>query len=55
LAGELLKAAPAINSACPARAAGGLPDLLSGRVSMMIETIPNALPAALRCRCARSA
>src|SRR5712691_11696146 len=47
LAGELLKAAANIDILHVPYKGGGaaLPDLLSGRVSMMIETIPNALPA----------
>ena len=47
LAGELLKAAANIDILhVPYRGGGAaMPDLLSGRVSMMIETIPNALPA----------
>ena len=48
LAGELLKAAANIDIVHVPYKGGGaaLPDLLSGRVSMMIETIPNALPVA---------
>jgi tripartite-type tricarboxylate transporter receptor subunit TctC len=47
LAGELLKAAANIDILHVPYKGGGaaMPDLLSGRVSMMIETIPNALPA----------
>jgi tripartite-type tricarboxylate transporter receptor subunit TctC len=47
LAGELLKAAANIDLLHVPYKGGGaaMPDLLSGRVSMMIETIPNALPA----------
>jgi tripartite-type tricarboxylate transporter receptor subunit TctC len=47
LAGELLKVAADINILHVPYKGGGaaMPDLLSGRVSMMIETIPNALPA----------
>jgi tripartite-type tricarboxylate transporter receptor subunit TctC len=46
LAGELLKAAANINILHVPYKGGGaaMPDLLAGRVSMMIETIPNALP-----------
>jgi tripartite-type tricarboxylate transporter receptor subunit TctC len=46
LAGELLKAAAGIDIVhVPYRGGGAaMPDLLSGRVSMMLETIPNALP-----------
>jgi tripartite-type tricarboxylate transporter receptor subunit TctC len=46
LAGELLKAAAGIDVVhVPYRGGGAaMPDLLSGRVSMMLETIPNALP-----------
>src|SRR5712691_1116925 len=47
LAGELLKVAANVDILHVPYKGGGaaLPDLLSGRVSMMIETIPNALPA----------
>ena len=47
LAGELLKVAANIDILHVPYKGGGaaMPDLLSGRVSMMIETIPNALPA----------
>ena len=46
LAGELLKTAAKIDVVhVPYRGGGAaMPDLLSGRVSMMLETIPNALP-----------
>lgn len=46
LAGELLKAAANIDIVhVPYRGGGAaMPDLLSGQVSMMLETIPNALP-----------
>jgi tripartite-type tricarboxylate transporter receptor subunit TctC len=47
LAAELLKAAANIDILHVPYKGGGaaMPDLLSGRVAMMIETIPNALPA----------
>jgi tripartite-type tricarboxylate transporter receptor subunit TctC len=47
LAAELLKVAANIDILHVPYKGGGaaLPDLLSGRVSMMIETIPNALPS----------
>jgi tripartite-type tricarboxylate transporter receptor subunit TctC len=47
LAGELLKAAANVDILHVPYKGGGaaMPDLLSGRVSMMIETIPNALPS----------
>jgi tripartite-type tricarboxylate transporter receptor subunit TctC len=47
LAAELLKAAANIEILHVPYKGGGaaMPDLLSGRVAMMIETIPNALPA----------
>lgn len=46
LAGELFKAAAKINILHVPYKGGGaaVPDLLAGRVSMMLETIPNALP-----------
>lgn len=48
LAGELLKVAAEIDILhVPYRGGGAaMPDLLSGRVSMMLETIPNVLPSA---------
>jgi tripartite-type tricarboxylate transporter receptor subunit TctC len=48
LAAELMKAAANIDIVHVPYKGGGaaMPDLLAGRVSMMIETIPNALPAA---------
>jgi tripartite-type tricarboxylate transporter receptor subunit TctC len=48
LAGELLKSAANIDIVhVPYRGGGAaMPDLLSGQVSMMLETIPNALPQA---------
>ena len=48
LAGELLKAEARIDILHVPYKGGGaaVPDLLSGRVSMMLETIPNALPLA---------
>lgn len=48
LTGELLKAAANIDIVhVPYRGGGAaMPDLISGRVSMMLETIPNALQAA---------
>jgi tripartite-type tricarboxylate transporter receptor subunit TctC len=47
LAAELMKAAANIDIVHVPYKGGGaaMPDLLAGRVSMMIETIPNALPA----------
>jgi tripartite-type tricarboxylate transporter receptor subunit TctC len=57
LAGELLKEAANIDILHVPYKGGGaaVTDLVSGRVSMMIETIPNALPWCAAARCGPSA
>ena len=54
LAGELFKEEAKIDILHVPYKGGGaaVPDLISGRVSMMLETIPNALPLARAAKCA---